>query len=316
MHNNSLFYRILLDDFGIGGVPATVTEGGNEDFEVGDLQLKMYKLIKTNKCTSVKAVGDPGDDHECPLGCEESMPRSRLWPHVVRELDAFCSAAEPDVEHARNVKCVPTPPEIGSCGIRPTWLVEISFSIPGAPYARSTSTTSRETTTQQIWRSSASTIETTTGLRLGSFLFAQSLSTPPSFYNHRRLKKHIFNTTGHKVDETVDEPDNSDDDNPHLPPVKRMRTADLPAKRPGPKSSKKNKRSETTSSETPGGVVVPKLRLNLAASLSKTSSPAVQGELVTELIGSLMLGNVCIFVQLIFCPRWPMNQLNKNPNIA
>ena len=86
MHNNSLFYRILLDDFGIGGVPATVTEGGNEDFEVGDLQLKMYKLIKTNKCTSVKAVGDPGDDHECPLGCEESMPRSRLWPHV-----AYCT---------------------------------------------------------------------------------------------------------------------------------------------------------------------------------------------------------------------------------
>ena len=228
----------------------------------------------------VKAVGDPGDDHECPLGCDESMPRSRLWPHVVRELDAFCSAAEPDVEHARNVKCVPTPPEIGSCGIRPTWLVEISFSIPGAPYARSTSTTSRETTTQQIWRSSASTIETTTGLRLGSFLFAQSLSTPPSFYNHRRLKKHIFNTTGHKVDETVDEPDNSDDDNPHLPPVKRMRTTNQPTQKPGPKSSKKTKRSKTVSSKTPG--VVPKLRLNLAASVLKTSSagpstPAVQG---------------------------------------
>ena len=23
-----------------------------------------------------------------------------------------------------------------------------------------------------------------------------------------------------------------------------------------------------------------------------------------------------VFVQLIFCPCWPMNQLNKNPNIA
>ena len=52
----------------------------------------------------VKAVGDPGDDHECPLGCDESMPRSRLWPHVATELDAFCAAAEPDVEHARNVR--------------------------------------------------------------------------------------------------------------------------------------------------------------------------------------------------------------------
>ena len=51
-----------------------------------------------------QAVGDPGDDHECPLGCEESMPRARLWPHVAQELDDFCAAAEPDVEHARNVK--------------------------------------------------------------------------------------------------------------------------------------------------------------------------------------------------------------------
>ena len=35
-----------------------------------------------------------------------------------------------------------------------------------------------------------------------------------------------------------------------------------------------------------------------------------------ELTGSLKLGNVWVFVWLIFCPRWPMNQLNKNPNIA
>ena len=108
-----------------------------------------------------------------------------------------------------------------------------------------------------------------------------------SYSNRRRLKKHIFNTTGHKVDDTVDEPDNSDEDNPHLPPVKRMRTAERPAKRPGPKSSKKTKRRKTASSETPAAVV-PKLRLNLTASGLKTSSagpssPAVQGELVTWL---------------------------------
>ena len=35
-----------------------------------------------------------------------------------------------------------------------------------------------------------------------------------------------------------------------------------------------------------------------------------------ELIGSLKLGNIWIFVQLIFGPRWPMHQLNINPNIA
>ena len=34
-----------------------------------------------------------------------------------------------------------------------------------------------------------------------------------------------------------------------------------------------------------------------------------------ELMGSLKLGNVWAFVQLIFGPRWPMNQLIKNPNI-
>ena len=37
---------------------------------------------------------------------------------------------------------------------------------------------------------------------------------------------------------------------------------------------------------------------------------------LSELIGSLKLGSVWAFVQLIFCSRWPMNQLNKNPNIA
>ena len=35
----------------------------------------------------------------------------------------------------------------------------------------------------------------------------------------------------------------------------------------------------------------------------------------TKLIGSLELGNVWVLVQLIFGPSWPMNQLNKNPNI-
>ena len=35
-----------------------------------------------------------------------------------------------------------------------------------------------------------------------------------------------------------------------------------------------------------------------------------------ELIGSLKLGNVWVFVELIFGPRWPMHQLNKNQNIA
>ena len=35
-----------------------------------------------------------------------------------------------------------------------------------------------------------------------------------------------------------------------------------------------------------------------------------------ELMGSLELGNVWVFVQLIFGPHWPMNQLNKNPNMV
>ena len=37
---------------------------------------------------------------------------------------------------------------------------------------------------------------------------------------------------------------------------------------------------------------------------------------VSELMGSLKLGNVWVFSQLIICPPWSMNQLNKNPNIA
>ena len=37
---------------------------------------------------------------------------------------------------------------------------------------------------------------------------------------------------------------------------------------------------------------------------------------IPELLGSLKLGNVRVFVQLIFGPCWPMNQINKNPNIA
>ena len=35
-----------------------------------------------------------------------------------------------------------------------------------------------------------------------------------------------------------------------------------------------------------------------------------------ELIASLKLGNVWVFVQLIFGTHWPLNQLNKIPNIA
>ena len=40
------------------------------------------------------------------------------------------------------------------------------------------------------------------------------------------------------------------------------------------------------------------------------------GESGSELIGSLKLGNVWVFVQQIFCPRRPMNPLNKDPNIT
>ena len=35
-----------------------------------------------------------------------------------------------------------------------------------------------------------------------------------------------------------------------------------------------------------------------------------------QLIGSLKLGNIWFFVQRILGPPWPMNELNKNPNIA
>ena len=38
--------------------------------------------------------------------------------------------------------------------------------------------------------------------------------------------------------------------------------------------------------------------------------------LFSEVSVILELGNVWVFVHLIFCPNWPMNQLNKNPNIA
>ena len=55
----------------------------------------------------------------------------------------------------------------------------------------------------------------------------------------------------------------------------------------------------------------------------KSADESVKKEVMTELmkgnnglIRSLKLGNVYVFVQLIFVPRWPMNQLNKNPNSA
>ena len=34
---------------------------------------------------------------------------------------------------------------------------------------------------------------------------------------------------------------------------------------------------------------------------------------MSELMGSLRLGNVWVIVQLVFGPCWPVNQLNKNP---
>ena len=85
-------------------MPATLAEEG-DGFEVGELHSNSkHGHFALHVLIAFQAVGDPGDDHECPLGCEESMPRARLWPHVARELDDFCAAAEPDVEHARNVK--------------------------------------------------------------------------------------------------------------------------------------------------------------------------------------------------------------------
>ena len=44
--------------------------------------------------------------------------------------------------------------------------------------------------------------------------------------------------------------------------------------------------------------------------------PSDDGRFSPELVGSLKLGNVLVFVQLIFGCRWPMNQLNKKSNIA
>ena len=38
--------------------------------------------------------------------------------------------------------------------------------------------------------------------------------------------------------------------------------------------------------------------------------------LYPEVSGILELGNVLVFVLLIFCPHWPMDQLNKNPKIV
>ena len=62
----------------------------------------------------------------------------------------------------------------------------------------------------------------------------------------------------------MDEPDNSEDDNPHAP------TKKLRKEIPGPKSKKKS-----TSSESPtggGGGVVPKLKLSLKTSTAGPSS--------------------------------------------
>ena len=44
--------------------------------------------------------------------------------------------------------------------------------------------------------------------------------------------------------------------------------------------------------------------------------PLVREMMARADVESLKLGNVWVFVQLIFCPRWPINQLNNNPNIA
>ena len=41
-----------------------------------------------------------------------------------------------------------------------------------------------------------------------------------------------------------------------------------------------------------------------------------KSEFQADLIGSLKLDNIWGFVQLIFGPHWPMNQLNENPNIS
>ena len=51
-------------------------------------------------------------------------------------------------------------------------------------------------------------------------------------------------------------------------------------------------------------------------SLCRRRSRSLRRRFSPELVGSLKLGNVLVFVQLIFGPRWPMNQLNKKSNIA
>ena len=43
--------------------------------------------------------------------------------------------------------------------------------------------------------------------------------------------------------------------------------------------------------------------------VQQNSTP--ENKLLSELIGSLKLGNVWVFVQLIVGPRWPKNQLEK-----
>ena len=53
-----------------------------------------------------------------------------------------------------------------------------------------------------------------------------------------------------------------------------------------------------------------------AASLLLLALGYYEIRLTSEVSGILELGNVWVFVQLIFGPHWPMNQLNKNPNIA
>ena len=47
-----------------------------------------------------------------------------------------------------------------------------------------------------------------------------------------------------------------------------------------------------------------------------SSSSSMLAFFSLELIGSLKLVSVMVFVQLIFGPCFPMNQLNKNPDIA
>ena len=50
--------------------------------------------------------------------------------------------------------------------------------------------------------------------------------------------------------------------------------------------------------------------------LSGEFLPTCYVHFTADLIGSLKLGNVLVLVHLIFGPRWSINQLKKNPNIA